>query len=951
MKLARLFPAWTLAVFFGGPCSLWAERSPEFSAEDHAWWAFQPLQEPALPPVRDTAWPRNGVDHFIAAGLQEHGLSPSTEAARGTLVRRIYFTLLGLPPTPEEVEAYVSDPGPLAWDNLVDRLLQSPRYGERQARLWLDLVRYADSDGYRGDHFRPDAWRYRDYVIASMNADKPYDRFLSEQLAGDELYPDDPAALVATGYLRHWIYEWNNRDVAGQRETILNDITDTTADVFLGVGLQCARCHDHKFDPLLQKDYYRLQAVFSGLDFPDSLPAAPAETVRAHARQKQEWEAATQTIRNQIEALKLDAREEGLQKAEALFPPETIAILHKPEPDRTTYEQQIATLTLRQVETEAANLAPKIKGSAKARLVDLQKELAQYDSLLPPPLPGAMAARDAGPQAAPVSIPRQEKEGDILPGPPTILSGEPFPVHPTPSSSGRRTALARWLSNPQNPLTARVLVNRIWQQHFGIGLSATPSDFGTLGEKPSHPELLDWLTGEFIRSGWSLKHLHRLILTSATWRQGHSPATAGPAATVDPGNRLLWRWTTRRLDAEQIRDALYFATGELDPAIGGPGVDSSQPRRSIYTKILRNARDPLLDVFDAPQAFQSTPTRDSTTTPTQSLFLANSRFMNERAEAMAQSLSELGDSRAQVNAAWQRAASRLPTSTELDESLEFLRQRTDSAPAPEAVAYPLESMPQRSGKAVVLAPGTSLEHLRGEVPALPAGGFTIEGVALLRSVFSNGSVRTLAGQPAADGAQPAWSFGVTGMQSRRKPQTPVLLIQGTNAGGKPVQEALFSDHPLQLGRSYYLGVSLQPASADGPGTAIFYVKDLANDDEPLLTTHVPHPVTQFPPLPAFLYLGSADGGVQSLWDGLIDEVRITRGCLQEHELALRHPERLPDRTLAWWQFEPDSFLTDTVSGRPGILLPPSPARPDPAVLALTDLCHALLGSSAFLYLE
>ena len=957
MKISYLIHAAAALVFLPWSTPAWAERTKEFTAEDKAWWSFQAVREPVLPEVRDMAWGKTPVDRFILAGLEKANLVPAAEAARGVLVRRVFFDLTGLPPSREEVEAFVSDTSPDAWEKLVDRLLGSPHYGERQARLWLDLVRYADSDGYKSDDFRPDAWRYRDYVIDSFNADKPYDRFLSEQLAGDELYPDDPQALVATGYLRHWIYEYNNRDVAGQWTTILNDITDTTSDVFMGLGLQCARCHDHKFDPLLQADYYRLQAFFAPLEPRDGTVILTADELAARQEKQQAWETATADVRRRIAEVQAPTLANSRESAVRIFPPETQAILAKPDHGRSPLEKQLAGIAWRQVTYEWDRVDSKIKGEAKEQLVALRKELTAFNHLKPEPSPMAPTVADVGPEAPPLLIPRREAEGPIAPGFPVLLGAASATVKPLPHSTGRRSALAAWLTHPDNPLTPRVMVNRIWQQHFGKGLTVTTSDFGRLGGKPSHPELLDWLAHQFVKDGWSLKKLHRLILTSAAWQQGHVSTVAEQAKISDPENRLLWRWNTHRLEAEQIRDAIFQATGELDPAAGGPGVDSSKPRRAIYTKILRNVRDPLTDVFDAPQNFQSTASRDTTTTATQSLFLANSRFMGERAAAMARRLSKLKDPADQVEAAWWYTAGRAPSTDEREESLAFLTAVKDEN-ASGAVPVPAQSdlfvpgnMPQRNSKSTTLAPGTSLERLVADFPGLPKGEFSVEAIALLRSVYSNGSVRNLAGQWSGVDKEPGWALGVTGMESRRKPRMPVLTLSGTDRQGNPATEFVFSDLTLQLDRSYYLGVSFTPAAVDRMGTVTFFVKDLANEDEILLTATVPHPIVSMV-LPAGpLFMGArASGGQDHLWDGLIDEVRLNRGPLTENDILLRRPE-ITSRTLACWQFEPGSFRRDLVSGAESIQLPgPGPVS-DPATLALTDLSHVLLSSSALLYLE
>jgi hypothetical protein len=925
---------------------------------DRQWWAYQPVPESVTVPQPVTKdghlqhWARNEIDAFILEKLLEAKLEPAPEAPREVLVRRLYLDVLGLPPAAEQVKTFVNDTAPDAWERLVDQLLASPHYGERWARHWLDLVRFADSDGYKADDYRPDAWRYRDYVINAFNADKPFDRFIMEQLAGDELFPDNPEALIATGYLRCGIYEYNNRDVVGQWTAILNDITDTTADVFLGMGLQCARCHDHKFDPLLQRDYYRLQAFFAPLQWPEQAEAATAAERETWQKKQAAWEAATADIRAQIDAIEQPHREKARQDAASKFPPETQAIMAKPAAERTPAEQPHFDLAWRQVTFEWAHIDTRIKGAEKEKMVALRKQLGQFDHLKPAPLPGAIVARDMSAAAPPVTIPKHEREGPVEAGFPTILDPSPAAVQPGVNSTGRRSALARWIASPTNPLTARVMVNRVWQQHFGRGLSSTTSDFGTLGEKPSHPALLDWLARRFMAEGWRLKKIHRLILTSAAWRQSSSSTVTEQARLTDPENRLLWRWNTRRMDSEQIRDTIFAATGELDLAAGGPGVDSTKPRRAVYVKVLRNVRDPLADVFDSPQHFNSTPTRDTTTTATQSLLLANSRFFMDRAEAMAKSLAaKHDDDRAIVLAAWQATTGRQPATDEMEEALAFLKSQEESAPLPPAGEFIAESMPQRDGKAAVLSPGTAQERLvvTDGGMALPDGDFSIETVVLLRSVFSDARVRTIASQWNGDCAQQGWSLGVTGQQSRRKPQTPVLQLIGKNTEGRIVEEPVFSDIALQMDRSYYIAAAVHP-DPDGKGTVTFFVKDLANDDEPLQSAVVPHPIVE-PLRPAFpLVIGDSEGRTRRLWDGLIDEVRIRRGCITAETLSLHSPAVTPD-TVACWQFEPaPGFRSDSVSKTETIRATHT-AESTARESDLTDLCHSLLSSSALLYVE
>jgi hypothetical protein len=656
-----------------------------FTDADRAWWAFQPVRAPAVPPVDDRGWSRGPIDRFLFARMQAEGLTPASEAEKPALIRRATFDVTGLPPTPAEIDAFLADSAPGAYERLIDRLLASPAYGERWARHWLDLVRYAESDGYRVDHYRPGAWYYRDYVIRAFSADKPYDRFVQEQIAGDELFPDSPDALIATGYLRHGVYEYNALDVRGQWSVMLNDITDTTADVFLGLGLQCARCHNHKFDPILQVDYYRLQAFFAPLVLHDDRAAATPDEQEAYRTRLAGWEARTAPLRREIAALEEPYRTKAARRTIAKFPGDIQEMIRTPVEGRTPLEHQLAQLASRQVDYELDRIDSWVEGPDKDRLKALRQQLAAFDKEKPARLPTPPTVTDVGPVASPVTIPKLGDE-PVAPGFPTILDDRPATIEPlatVPQTTGRRAALARWLTRPDNPLSTRVIVNRVWQYHVGRALASCASDFGRLGEPPSHPELLDWLTAQFIAGGWRLKPLHRMILTSAAYRQ----ATGHPLAAVqqlkDPENRLCWRGNTRRLDAEQIRDALLAVTGELDPAAGGPGVPGSTPRRTIYTRFLRNSRDPLLDVFDLPPFFNSEPARDTTTTPLQSLLLINSPTMLVRARAFAARVErELPPSATlddQVAAAYRLAYGRPPGADDLATARAFVRAQAERA--------------------------------------------------------------------------------------------------------------------------------------------------------------------------------------------------------------------------------------------------------------------------------
>jgi Protein of unknown function (DUF1553)/Protein of unknown function (DUF1549) len=584
------------------------------TSEDRGHWAFQAVSSPAVPAVKNATRVRNPIDRFILAKQEEQGLVPAPETEPRMLARRLFLELTGLPPTPEECDAFLDDfaRAPDAVEKLVDNLLARPAYGERWARHWLDLVRYAESNGYERDATKPFAWRYRDYVIRAFNADKPFDRFVLEQIAGDELPEDDhtPENLVATGYYRLGPWDDEPADPKQDRYDQLDDLVSTTSEVFLGLTLGCARCHNHKFEPLSMHDYYRMVAIFEPLERP-----ADGRTERALPLGTQAQIAAN--------ASKL---EQGY-------------FLRESSPN------------------------------------------APISHLL-----------NRGQAASPGL--------EVGPGVPAVTVASQ-PVFPKPLKSARtslrRLTLARWLINPDNPLTARVIVNRVWQYHFGFGLVRTSSDFGTTGEPPTHPELLDWLARWFVEHGGSFKALHRLIVTSSTFRL----STKGDArnASIDPENRLLWRTPYRRLDVEVIRDAMLAASGELNrqmygpsmyPAIPAPALaGSSDPdkiwppfderaasRRTIYAFVKRSLIVPMLEVLDFCDTARSAARRGITSVPTQALTLLNGDFVNLQARHLADRLErEAGiDPVAQIERAYRLSLCRTPRDVERAALLAFLDQ-------------------------------------------------------------------------------------------------------------------------------------------------------------------------------------------------------------------------------------------------------------------------------------
>jgi hypothetical protein len=636
-------------------------------------WAFQPLAT-VEPPAQQSGENASAIDRFVDAELRDLGLTGVRAADRGTLLRRVYFDLIGLPPAPDEIERFIADESPNALARVVDRLLDSPRYGERWGRHWLDVVRYADTAGDNADYPVPEARLYRDYVIDAFNADKPYDRFIREQLAGDLLAAEQPGdvegnrqKIIATGYLalaRRYAtapYElWH---------LTLEDVIDTTGRAFLGLSLRCARCHDHKFDPVTQRDYYALYGIFASTQF----PWAGGEEFQSK-----------KTPRQHFVPLVSDSEAET----------------HK-----TSLRAAIEKLTS---EISAAE-----KGGDKEKAAELRKALAPYEQAqkLDAP-PGVLVAYAVGEaKAADACVQRRGEptnQGDVVPrGVPAFLAVEK-PIAIPASSSGRRE-LADWLTDPRHPLTARVMVNRIWQWHFGRGLVATPSNFGLRGSPPTHPELLDWLAKRFIACGWSVKAMHREIMLSRTYQR--AAVDHAENAARDPDNKFYWRFDRRRLDAESLRDAMLWASDRLVldrpkehpfPRVDkwtwtqhGPfkAVYPSQ-HRSVYLMTQRFQRHPYLSLFDAPDTNTSAESRTSAIVPSQALFLLNNPFVVEQAQGLAERLIRSSpEPRKRAELACLLCWSRRPTSDEIDRAMAFIdRARSELA----AVSTPADRIEQEA---------------------------------------------------------------------------------------------------------------------------------------------------------------------------------------------------------------------------------------------------------------
>jgi len=612
---------------------------------DRKSWAFQPVKLPPVPRTQSSRFNvHNPIDAFVLARLQEKGLEPAAPASKAKLIRRLYFDLTGLPPSPEEVKAFVQDRSPSAYARLVDRLLDSPNFGERSAQHWLDIVRYAETEGFEYDRHLPDAWRYRDYVIQSFQRDKPFDQFVTEQIAGDELASCDTDGATAAIFHRLGPVRRNagNPEIALSRNEVLTERTDVIGAAFLGLTVGCARCHNHKFDPISQKDYYRLEAYMAATQENDILLVPPEE--------KKDWEEKTKAANAELKKLR-----------------------------------------------QAADRA---EGEAR---VKLNEQIEALESQLPPYPATIPGIRNDPAQRTDIHVLNRgewEKKGEkVAPRPLSALVDEGCGELPE-DVPNPRTQLARWLTDPNHPLTARVMVNRLWQHHFGVGLVKTPNDFGKNGDRPSHPELLDWLAAELVKNGWRLKPLHRLMVMSSAYQQScRSPATEA-AAKVDPENRLLWRFSQRRLSAEEIRDAMLTASGALNPKIGGPSamvpVDkelvrllykpkqwevarsaSEHHRRSIYLIAKRNLRLPFMETFDQPALLTSCGRRESSTHAPQALELLNGKLANELAAVFAERLENEtgGDSNRIVEQAYWLAVNRPPTLDERSLAMTFLKEQ------------------------------------------------------------------------------------------------------------------------------------------------------------------------------------------------------------------------------------------------------------------------------------
>ena len=667
----------------GGLSEDWTNR--KYAPENL--WAYQPIKRPRLPMKS-----ANPIDAFIGMQLPK-GLNPAPVADRLTLIRRATFDLIGLPPTPEEIDNFIKDQKPAAYDRLLERLLASTHYGEQWGRHWLDVVRYADSGGFANDFERPNAWRYRDYVIRAFNSDKPYDQFVHEQIAGDELDAKNVENLIAVGFLRMGPWEQTGMSVAAvTRQFFLDDVTDSVGQVFLGHALQCARCHDHKFDPLPTRDYYSMQAVFANTQFAEVNAAfGPGENKDGFETHKKYHQLRDNENKRMLGGLPKErvspndfGRERLGRKWSKLF--------------SWGYDRY------RPIAYTVYNGKPRVQKNVSSRLF---KPKVNSEARIVPEKTAILTGGDLFSPADPVE--------------PGALSVVGLKADIPTEVNGRRAALAKWITRKDNPLTARVMVNRVWQYHFGRGLAGSPNNFGATGKKPTHPDLLDWLASEFMAKGWSVKELHRLIMTSEVYRRGSTHPDVEQLAKLDSEGNSYAVFRPRRLAAEELRDAMLAVTGELNQKPGGiparPDMNleaALQPRmimgtfapsyvpdtkpaqrnrRSVYALKLRGQRDPFMTTFNQPGPDKSCELRDSSNVTPQVFTLFNSEESADRALAFAvRVLKETkGDNQA-VRRAFRLAFGRVPSKAEVDDALQLWKETTQEQAKrkPKARTYPTE---------------------------------------------------------------------------------------------------------------------------------------------------------------------------------------------------------------------------------------------------------------------
>ncbi len=731
--------SWDGAAISGGASNLSAlERyTPPDAAKSY--WAFQRPVKAPVPPV-EAEWRANPVDAFLKKTLDARGLKPAPLADKRVLLRRAFLDLTGLPPTPPQVREFMEDQSPDAWKNLIERLLASPQYGERWGRHWLDVARYADSNGYEHDFDRPNAWRYRDYVIQAFNKDLPFDKFLEEQFAGDEMEEATQDRLIATGFLRNYAkVGFREKDNPQFRHEYLDDMIATIGRGVMGLTVQCARCHNHKFDPIGQKDYYTLQASLFGVVEVDH-PLVPADEAKRYQDAVASVASRVKPLKGEIKKINLPYEEKLLVDKYKKWPANIQEAIFTPEEKRTAGQVLLANQIIRTTRVTDAEIDKLISEADRVRKRELETKVREIEKERPKSIPVAMGMTDgdyrftpdgAGDEPAPgKGIQREVEEGSYLSdgskpyqAPPSYflhggdmlskgsamkpafltvvddggLPTELQPVHRR--TSGRRLALAKWLGSDKNPLTARVMVNRIWHHHFGRGIVSTLDNFGKVGDLPTHPELLDWLAVEFMERGWSVKNMHRLLMSSRAYRMSSGFIDEGNMAK-DADNLYWWRFRSQRLEAEIVRDSILAVSGSLNAKMGGPAVFPELPsevlasmdkgiwrrksdgpevwRRSVYVYRKRGLPLPFFEVFDLPDQNITCGRRNVSTVPTQALTLMNNEWVINQARRLADRVATeaAGGPDEQVERAYLVALGRPPSAGEKRVGVEFLKERT-----------------------------------------------------------------------------------------------------------------------------------------------------------------------------------------------------------------------------------------------------------------------------------
>ena len=656
--------------------------------------SYRALVRPKIP--AETTPCSNPIDAFWKASLNKVGITPAQEANKRTLLRRLHMDMTGLPPNAEEMQEFLAATSPDAYEKVVEKLLASPAFGEHWGQQWLDLVRYSDSEGFKIDRIRPDAWKFRNWVIQSFNEDLPYDKFISWQIAGDEMAPDNIKGRIATGFLRLAPEESNGADYTQIRQDILNDVTDVTAQTFLGLTLGCARCHHHKFDPIRQEEYFQFQAFFSGILYPDAIPLAP---ISMTLDQKALMEK-SKPIRNDLESMMRDHEKDLFEEIVVALDPQTQIALKTPAENRTVIQAQLATLASKQIDRRKAKLYRRLKPEQRAiydkkfeSLSNIAKELPTQEAYMGVTEKYAKAPATFRLAQGDVRKPKEE----VQPGFPIWIEKKQPNISALSSSSGRRTALAKWLTQPDHPLTSRVIVNRIWQGYFGAGLVVNPSDFGKASEPYHQPEILDWLASDLVRNQYSLKSIHRLIVNSEPYKLASKitdQEILKKGNQIDPENHLVWHAEVRRLSAEQVRDAILHASGTLNAGMHEGVVrfalpaalansryawtkdeaEAASKKRSIYLIQRRNMPNPSLEAFDFPDRNLSCAIRNDTVTAVQALALLNDPEILDHAHNLAANiLQKAGNNTTlQIQGGFRAILDRSPDSKELEQSKIFI---------------------------------------------------------------------------------------------------------------------------------------------------------------------------------------------------------------------------------------------------------------------------------------